>query len=154
MVDVSLQQVTASTVRAVTDLRVAPEQEGYVASNAVSIAQAYFHPEAWFRSVHAANELVGFVMLRDPTLLAPPPAVAQLSLWRFMIDRRYQRAGLGRKALELVVAHVRTRPGIDALHTSYVVGPHGPKEFYLSFGFRHTGEVKPNGEVALVLALA
>lgn len=151
---VSLQIVTASTVRAVTELRVAPEQESYVASNAVSIAQAYFHPEAWFRSIHAENELVGFVMLRDPTLLTPPPAPAQFSLWRFMMDRRYQKAGLGRKALELVVGHVRTRPAVDALHTSYVVGPHGPKQFYLSFGFRHTGEIKPNGEVALVLPLA
>jgi diamine N-acetyltransferase len=92
-------------------------------------------------------------MLSDSTLLTPAPTPAQLSLWRFMIDHRYQKAGLGRKALELVVAHARTRPGIDALHTSYVVGPHGPMEFYLSFGFRHTGEIKPNGEVALVLAL-
>ena len=39
---VSLREVTASTVRSVTDLRVAPEQEGYVASNAVSIAQTYW----------------------------------------------------------------------------------------------------------------
>jgi len=30
----------------------------------------------------------------------------------------------------------------------------GPMEFYLSFGFRRTGEIKPNGEVAVVLALA
>ena len=50
--DVSLQEVDASTVRSVTDLRVAPEQESYVASNAVSIAQAYFHRDAWFRSIH------------------------------------------------------------------------------------------------------
>ncbi len=152
--EVSLQEVTASTVRAVTDLRVAPEQEDYVASNAVSIAQAHFHRDAWFRSIHTESDLVGFVMLSDSTLLTPAPAPAQLSLWRFMIDRRYQKAGLGRKALELVVAHARTRPGIDAIHTSYVVGPHGPMEFYLSFGFRPTGEIKPNGEVALVLALA
>ncbi len=93
-------------------------------------------------------------MLRDSTLLTPAPAPAQLSLWRFMIDRRFQKAGLGRKALALVVAYARTRPGVTAIHTSYVVGPHGPMEFYLSFGFRHTGEVKPNGEVALVLELA
>ncbi len=51
-------------------------------------------------------------------------------------------------------AHARTRPEIDAIRTSYVVGPHGPMEFYLSFGFRHTGEIKPNGEVALVFPLA
>ena len=108
---VSLREISASTVRAVTDLRVAPEQEGYVASNAVSIAQAYFHrEEAWFRSIHAEDLLIGFVMLRDATLLTPPPVPAQLSLWRFMIDRRYQGVGFGRKALELVVEHARTRP--------------------------------------------
>jgi len=104
---VSLREVTASTVRAVTDLRVAPEQEDYVASNAVSMAEAYFHREAWFRSIHAESDLIGFVMLSDSTLLTPAPTAAQLSLWRFMIDRRYQRAGFGRKALELVVAHRR-----------------------------------------------
>ena len=151
---VSLREISASTVRAVTDLRVAPEQEGYVASNAVSIAQAYFHrEEAWFRSIHAEDLLIGFVMLRDATLLPPLPVPAQLSLWRFMIDRRYQGVGFGRKALELVVEHARTRPGIASLETSYVVGPHGPVAFYLSFGFRHTGETKPNGEVVIALEL-
>jgi diamine N-acetyltransferase len=150
---VSLREVTASTVRAIADLRVSPEQEGYVASNAVSIAQAYFHPEAWFRCIHAGTDPVGFVMLRDGTLLMPPQSPPQLSLWRFMIDRRYQGLGFGRRALELVVAHARTRPGIHFIHSSYVVGPHGPLEFYLSFGFRHTGEVKPNGEVAIALEL-
>lgn len=153
--EVSLREISASTVRAVTDLRVAPEQEGYVASNAVSIAQAYFQrEEAWFRAVHAAGVPVGFVMLRDATLLTPVPVPAELSLWRFMIDRRFQRAGFGRKALELVVAHARTRPGVKSLQTSYVVGPHGPMQFYLSFGFRHTGETNPNGEVVVALDLA
>jgi diamine N-acetyltransferase len=150
---VSLRDVTASTVRAVTALQVAPEQEGYVASNAVSIAQAYFHPEAWFRAIHAEELLVGFVMLRDHTLLSPGLAHPDLSLWRFMIDHRFQKCGLGRRALSLVVAHARERPGVTAIHTSYVVGPYGPAAFYLSFGFRHTGEVKPNGEVALVFEL-
>ncbi len=38
---VRLKEITAATVRAITDLAVKPEQERYVASNAVSIAQAY-----------------------------------------------------------------------------------------------------------------
>jgi len=151
--DVSLQEVDASTVRSVTDLQVAPEQQSYVASNAVSIAQAYFHREAWFRSIHSGGVPVGFVMLRDSTLLVPAPEPARLSLWRFMIDIRHQKSGLGRRALELVVAHARTRPGINAMHTSYVAGPRSPADFYLSFGFRHTGETKPNGEIELVLDL-
>jgi diamine N-acetyltransferase len=135
-------------------LRVAGEQEGYVASNAVSIAQAFFHREAWFRSIYAGTTLVGFVMLRDRTLLTIEARQAELSLWRFMIDYKYQKSGYGRQALALVLAHARSRPGITSIQTSYVVGPHGPKDFYLALGFRHTGEIKPNGEVCLTLELA
>ena len=148
---VALREVTAQTVRVVTDLRVAPEQESYVASNAVSIAQAYFHEEAWFRSVHAGEELVGFAMLRDETLLQSDPRQMEISLWRFMIAHKYQKLGYGGEALSLVVAHARSRPGVESIQTSYVVGPHSPKNFYLAFGFRHTGEVKPSGEVCLSL---
>ncbi len=140
------------TIRQLTDLRVSPAQEKYVASNAVSIAQAYFHrEEAWFRSIHAGDLLVGFVMLRDLTLMKDPPPVVSLSLWRFMIDHRHQGLGYGFKALDLVVAHARTRPGIDVLHTSYVEGNDGPSKFYPSFGFRPNGEIMPSGEICLAL---
>lgn len=150
---VLLKEVTADTVRAVTELQVTPEQRGYVASNAVSIAQAYFHREAWFRAIYAEAELIGFAMLRDHTLPGAETPRPEVSLWRFMIDQRFQKQGYGRRALELVVAHAASRPGVKTLGTSYVVGPHGPKDFYLAFGFRHTGEVKPNGEVCLSLDL-
>jgi diamine N-acetyltransferase len=112
---VTLGEVTAESVRAVTNLRVAPEQEGYVASNAVSIAQAYFHREAWFRAVYAEDVLVGFVMLRDNTLLDADGRRSEISLWRFMIDQRFQKLGYGRRALELVLAHARSRPGITSV---------------------------------------
>ena len=151
--EVSLQEITASTVRSILDLRIRPDQESYVASNAVSIAQAHFHPEAWFRAVYAAGVPVGFVMLRDTTLVDPVPAQASLSLWRLMIDRSFQGRGFGRKALELAVAHARTRPGAEAFHTSYVEGELAPRDFYLSFGFEPTGKPKENGEIDLVFDL-
>jgi diamine N-acetyltransferase len=147
--DVTLQEITASTVRAVAELSVTAEQRGYVANNAVSIAQAHFSSEAWFRSIHAGPELVGFAMLRDGTLAPDASRPASLYLWRFMIDQRFQRRGYGREALTLLVERARTRPGITCLDTSYVVGPHGPKDFYISFGFQHTGEITPKGEVCL-----
>lgn len=150
---VSLRAITAETVCAVADLRVSPEQEGYVAGNAVSIAQAYFHPDAWFRGIYAADTLVGFVMLRDSTLLLPAPLSASLTLWRLMIDHRFQGGGSGREALGLVVSHARTRPGVIALCTSYVDGPHSPADFYRSFGFKPTGTTSPCGEISLGLNL-
>jgi diamine N-acetyltransferase len=132
---VSLHEITAQTVRAICALKVKPEQEQFVASNAVSIAQAYFEPKAWFRGVYAGETPVGFLMLFDD------PEKPEYFLWRFMIAAPYQHSGYGRKALELLVEYVRTRPGAMELLVSYEPGEGGPKEFYLKFGFVETGRV-------------
>jgi diamine N-acetyltransferase len=150
---VTLQEITAHSVRAVTDLRVSALQESYVASNAVSIAQAYFHPQAWFRAICYDGLPVGFVMLEDPTLLPDWIGPAQVGLWRFMIDERQQGRGHGRAALRLVIEHVRTRPGQTLLRASCVPGPHSPIGFYERCGFRRTGEVD-DGEEVLELTLS
>jgi diamine N-acetyltransferase len=149
---VTLRQITSETVRAVTSLSVAPGQEHFVASNAVSLAQALFSDEAWYRAIHADEELVGFVMLADETLKPTPPASPKIFLWRFMLDQRHQRRGIGREAIRLVLEHVRTRPGIRHLYTSYVPGEGGPGPFYLGLGFAPTGELEGD-EVVVVRAL-
>ena len=138
--DVSLREITKETLRDVLRLSVAPEQERYVANNSVSIAQAHFHKDAWFRAIYAGDTPVGFVMLSDI------PEKAEYFLWRFMIDRNHQRKGYGKRALELLVEHVRTRPGATHLYTSYKVGDGSPEEFYKRFGFVPTGDVDADGE--------
>ena len=65
MPEVTLREVTRETVRAICRRQVADDQRGFVAENAVSIAQAHFEPHAWFRAVYADEEPVGFVMLSD-----------------------------------------------------------------------------------------
>jgi diamine N-acetyltransferase len=144
--NVTLREITAATVRAVCALDVRPEQRGYVAPNAVSIAQAYFEPRAWFRAVYADDTPVGFVMLHDDS------EKHEYFLWRFMIAADHQGRGYGRAALDLVVEHVRTRPGATELVSSYVPGEHGPRDFYVRYGFLDTGEVE-DGEVVIRLAL-
>lgn len=146
---VTLREITSETVRAVTQLAVAPGQQGFVAPNAVSLSQALFSEDAWYRAVYAGEELAGFVMLSDETLRKEPPAEPKVWLWRFMIDHRFQRRGIGREAIRLVIDHVRSRPGVDRLYTSYVPEPGGPEPFYLGLGFKPTGEVE-DGEVVLV----
>lgn len=156
--DVRLVEITSDSVRAVTDLDVTPAQRGFVAPNAVSIAEAYFEKGAWFRAIEADGSPVGFVMLFDPTLpgatLEDDNRPDEVELWRFMIDHRHQRAGIGRKALELIVAHARARPGVERLMSSYVPGDGGPRDFYLRFGFVETGEMDADGsEVVIAYAL-
>lgn len=145
-VEVTLREVTAETVRAICALEVAPEQRGFVAPNAVSIAQAHFEPKAWFRAVYAGEEPVGFVMLHEDI------EKREYYLWRFMVAAEHQRRGYGRRALDLVVDRVRGLPGANALLSSFVPGEHGPRGFYLDYGFVETGEVD-EGEHVIRLAL-
>jgi diamine N-acetyltransferase len=155
---VSLQEIAFDTVRLITALEVSPNQKAYVAPNAVSIAEAHFNPGAWFRAIHAGTTPVGFVMLFDPTLpggiARGPIARNQMGLWRLMIDHRYQSKGFGRRALDLICGHARSRPGIDSLLTSYLPGIVGPEAFYFGYGFQLTGRRRSNDrEIELILKL-
>lgn len=149
---VTLREITADTVRAVTDLAVHPAQRRFVATNAESLAQALFAPEAWYRAIYTGDEPAGFVMLYDESLRDAPPPVPQVAVWRFMVDGRFQGRGVGRAAMTEVVAHVRGKGLFRTLELSYVPGPASPEPFYLNFGFRHTGRVE-DGEVVLELPL-
>lgn len=150
---VTLREITADTVRAVTKLSVAENQQGFVAPNAVSLAQALFAPEAWYRAIYSGEELVGFVMLEDESLLSPPSPRPEVGVWRFMIDAKFQGRGIGRAALLLVIEHVRSKNLFTSLQLSYVPGPACPEPFYLALGFRHTGRVDGD-EIVLELPLA
>jgi len=145
---VSLREITADTVVAITRLAVADNQKGFVAPNAVSLAQALFAPEAWYRAIHLGDTPVGFVMLEDESRQVPPPEHPEIGVWRFMIDARYQGQGIGRAALQSIIEQVRARKRFARLELSYVPGPGCPEPFYLGLGFRHTGRVDGN-EVVL-----
>ena len=146
----TLREITRDTVDEALRLKVAPHQDGrFVATNEESIAQAHFYPEnAWFRAVHAREDLVGFIMLWDN------PADHEYKLWGLMIDGRFQGRGYGRRAVELLAARVRTRPGATALLTGAQPGPGSPIGFYKKMGFVLTGEVdETDGELIMRLDL-
>lgn len=148
---VSLREVTKETVRTILRLRTTKEQENFVAPNDFSIAEAYFEREhAWFRAIYADETPVGFAMLYDNPEKEEGPTYY---LWRFMIDQRYQRMGFGKQALDLLVAHVRTRPNATHMTLSYVPGEGGPAEFYHRYGFVDTGEVDDDDELIARLEL-
>lgn len=135
---VSLREIKPEMLDSVLDLRVRDEQRYFVASNAVSIAQAHFNDKAWYRAIYADETPVGFVMLYDD------PATPTYFLWRFMIDANHQGKGYGRRAIELLIDYVKSRPNATELLLSHGVGELGPEEFYRKLGFEHTG--KKHGE--------
>ena len=153
MTSTHLREITAETVRRVTSLSVREDQKHLVATNAESLAEALFSPEAWYRAIYSGEDLVGFVMLYDESLRSPPPEKPRVGVWRFMIDAKHQGKGFGRSALLKVIEHVRSKRIFDKLDLSYVPGLQSPEPFYLGLGFTPTGRVD-GGEIVLELSLA
>ena len=149
---VTLREITADTVRSVTKLAVREDQMRFVASNAVSLAQALFTPEAWYRAIYLGEEPVGFVMLFDESLRPVPPQKSDVGVWRFMIDAKHQHSGVGTAALKLVIAHVRAKDIFEKLELSYVPEPGCPEPFYRRLGFSATGIID-DGEIVMALPI-
>jgi len=133
---VTLREVTKENLWDIFRLEVAPEQSRFVATNEMSIAQAYFDREiAWFRAIYADETPVGFLMLSDDA------SEQKYFLWRLMVDARYQKLGFAKRALELLFDYVRTRPGAKEILVSYFPGDGGPQGFYEKLDFVPTGEM-------------
>lgn len=145
MSEVTLVEMTKADVRRWCALAVAPAQQRFVAPVAVSIAEAHFSPEAWFRGIARDGEPAGFVML------SLKPEVPEYYLWRLLVDHRFQGQGVGAAAMRLVIAQVRAL-GAAELLTSVVPGEGTPEPFYVGLGFEPTGQVE-DGERVLRLGL-
>jgi len=143
---ISLREVTKENLNDVLTLKVKPEQQQFVASNAVSIAEAHYEEKAWFRAIYADETPVGFVMLYND------PVAGEYYLWRMMIGARYQGRHFGERALQLLIDYVRNQPEATELLVSYVPVEGNPQPFYSRLGFVDTGEVS-NGENVMRLAL-
>jgi diamine N-acetyltransferase len=137
-VEITLRPLTFENVRQALALAVEPEQGRFVAPVSASIAEAYLSEQPLLTQVIYAGETpVGFAMLKDSD--EQPDGYF---LWRFLIDRHYQRRGYGRRALALLAELVRTRPNGSSLGTAYLRGEGGPEGFYRKCGFVETGRAQ------------
>ena len=139
---VTLRPLTRDNLWAVVDLKLHPGQEGFVADNIDSIANAYVEPTFVPLGVYAGDELVGFAMYGQH------PDTGAWWVIRLMIDREHQGKGYGRAAMEAVIAHDgrpgRLRGDRDQLRPANAVAA----GLYASLGFRPTGEIE-DGEPLL-----
>jgi diamine N-acetyltransferase len=142
---VALRKITQKSLRIFLKMSVAESQTGMVAPNSASIAEAYFEKYAWFRGIYADETAVGFLMLYDN--LDEPIYF----LWRMMIAEEYQGVGYGRKAVDLLIDYVKTRPNATELLVSHIKElPGNPGPFYQKVGFEYTGE-EDDGELMMKL---
>lgn len=149
---VHLREIDAETEPAVLALSVRDHQTRFVADNARSLEQARADEGAWYRAIYADDTPVGLVLVHDENLRNNPEQPDYYYLWRLMIDQRYQGLGLARRAMQLVIAHIRSRPNARQLFLHCIPGPGSAEGFYHKLGFLRTG-VEEHGEQEMRLDL-
>ena len=130
---VTLRIIDSRNVREICELSVAPEQSVFVASNAVSIAQASVCANTWCRAIYADEKPVGLLMVAEEEL-------GRYYLWRFMIAANQQRRGFGGQAIEALIDELGSRPGARDIYLTYVPLVGSGRAFYIAHGFQDTGE--------------
>ena len=131
---VELRRINADNFDECIRLQISDAQKGYVASNLYSLAQAYaYHDTAYPFAIYAGEEMVGFIMLGYYT------KQGVYTLWRFMIDERFQRRGYGKAALLLGIKFLADTFAVKEVYTSFVQGNAAAEALYTAIGFRRTG---------------
>ncbi len=106
------------------------KQKTFVSTNSESLAQAYVYREtAWPFAVYEDDTLVGFIMM------GYYDTKQYYTLWKFMIDEKYQNMGYGRQALKLGLDFIKDKFGQVDIYTGVAVGNKVAKGLYESVGF-------------------
>lgn len=133
--EIELKPVTRELWYDCVCLQVDQSQKHFVAANSFSLAQAAYEPELYPYAIYAKENLVGFLMYGYDS------DIKMWGLCRLMIDRRYQKNGYGRAALEQLFQMVTKKLGQVQFFTSYEPDNEVAGKLYASLGFVDTGKI-------------
>ena len=126
-----------------------PENEGFVASNTYSLAQAWLYRDnndVYPFAIYNDEEPVGFMMLDEDL------EERCLVIWRIMFPKEHQNKGYGTAAIKKIVELARESGKYDFMILDYVSENKIAEHVYTKIGFRPTGE-ESNGEIVLRMDL-
>jgi len=137
---VTIILITAANWRTYIELAIDPSQEGFVAPNVRSIAQARVEPWWEIYGVCFEGEPIGF------TMFVRVPELETYWITRLMIDAAHQGNGYGRAAMEVVLAELNARDDCTEVWISFVPQNAAARKLYLSLGFEDLNRFE-GGEV-------
>ena len=141
-------------------LRVAPEQEDFVANNVISLAEAHdvninrektgkgniVEPYAAYQD----GKMVGFAMYAYVPVCADNPDDEPYAddephyyIWRLFVDKNHQGKGIGREILRQTTKIIKTKPHGEAkfCFSSYAPENIASKNTFASCGYEEDGRV-------------
>lgn len=141
---ISLKPVTLENFDELIALRVAHDQQGLVAENVESIAQAYVQPNCYPFGIYSGPAAVGFLMY---CLDADDN---EYWLYRLMVDERYQRRGYAEAAVRLMLERIKEDYSRHKLYLGVDLSGKAAPELYKKLGFRFDGRVYGKEHVMLL----
>lgn len=156
---IRLEKVNAKNIWSLMCLEVNDCQSSFVATNTESILEAYCAIAAGGVAmpygIYYGDTPVGFLMIGFGCAdWENPPKIAEgnYSLWRFMIDKRYQGLGYGKAAIAAALEIIRSFPCGKAEYCFLSYEPENTvaARMYHSSGFRENGELDGEELVAVL----
>ena len=155
---ITLRKITLENRRELFRLKVADEQQRFVASNLSSVASCYVLatnggcPIPY--AIYSDEQMVGFVMIVYGITGYELPGIAKNNycILRLMIGEEYQNQGYGKEAMVRILDYIRTFPAGPAQYCwiQYEADNIVAKRLYESFGFRDNGEISENEPVTVL----
>ena len=157
---IRLEKINKKNVWDILKLRVSENQRPFVASNDISIIEAYIsqneNGHAFPFGIYDDETPVGFCMIGygvdDSWIDAPAVAKDSYHIWRLMIDEKFQGKGFGKEAMKRILDFIRTNPcGLaEKCWLSYEPENIAAKKLYHSFGFQETGDLDKHKRIAAI----
>lgn len=138
MSNIEIKLISSDNWREALKLSVYDEQQKFVASVnppvAIALAKAYIRPGGKLvepYGIYNQNRMVGFFNLHYT-----PESKDDYWLFHFFIDKKFQRNGLGSKALNELIRHIKqNNPSCNCLRLTVHPENEVGRLFYLKFGF-------------------
>jgi diamine N-acetyltransferase len=123
-------------------------QQGNLASNIATIAESKFEEHHRLRAIYLDERLVGLLAYAHED---DPPDEDLFWIFRLMVDKNYQRQGIGLAAMQLAIAEI-AELGASRIRTMHKPTNLAAASLYRKLGFREIGFLG-DGDVLLEMRL-
>ena len=123
-------------------------QRGHLASNVETIAESKFEEHHHLRAIYLGDRLVGLLTYTHED---DPPDEELFWVFRLMVDKDYQRQGIGLAAMQIAIAEI-AELGASRIRTMHKPTNLAAASLYKNVGFREIGFCD-DGDVLLEMRL-
>jgi diamine N-acetyltransferase len=139
--EIILQEITAENFVQAIQLKVKKDQEGFVASNAASIAQSKFVTFLQCYGIYDGDEMVGF------SVFGRNPDDGEIWIARHMIGEQFQGKGYGKSGLQALIRFLADKYQCRSIFLDVSPENYTAISLYEGAGFKDTGRIQGQSKV-------